>query len=125
MALGCSTNTVLHLLAISKEAKIPLDLKVFDEISRKTPILAKLIPSGPHSVAELHQAGGIPAVMKELSKLGLIYEDCLTVSGKTIGEIISKAVNRNPEVLRPAENPYSHEGVLRFFTVTLPQREQL
>lgn len=110
MALGCSTNTVLHLLAISKEAKIPLDLKVFDEISRKTPILAKLIPSGPHSVAELHQAGGIPAVMKELSKLGLIYEDCLTVSGKTIGEIISKAVNRNPEVLRPAENPYSHEG---------------
>ncbi len=110
MALGCSTNTVLHLLAISKEAKIPLDLKVFDEISRKTPILAKLIPSGPHSVAELHQAGGIPAVMKELSKLGLIYEDCLTVSGKTIGEIISKAVNRNPEVLRTAENPYSHEG---------------
>lgn len=110
MALGCSTNTVLHLLAIAREAKIPLDLRVFDEISRKTPVLAKLIPSGPHSVAELHQAGGIPAVMKELSKLGLIHEDCLTVSGKTIGEIISRAVNRNPEVLRPAENPYSSEG---------------
>lgn len=110
MALGCSTNTVLHLMAISKEAKIPLDLKTFDEISRKTPVLAKLIPAGPHSVAELHQAGGIPAVMKELSKLGLIDLSCKTVSGQTIGEILSKAQNRNPEVLRPVERAYSPEG---------------
>lgn len=110
MALGCSTNTVLHLMAISKEAKVPLDLKTFDEISRKTPVLAKLIPAGPHSVAELHQAGGIPAVMKELSKLGLIDLSCKTVSGQTIGEILSKAQNRNPEVLRPVERAYSPEG---------------
>lgn len=110
MALGCSTNTVLHLMAISKEAKVPLDLKTFDEISRKTPVLAKLIPAGPHSVAELHQAGGIPAVMKELSKLGLIDLSCKTVSGQTIGEILNKAQNRNPEVLRPVERAYSPEG---------------
>lgn len=110
MALGCSTNTVLHLLAIAKEAQIPLDLKIFDEISRKTPVLAKLIPAGPHSVPELHEAGGISAVMKELSKKGLIDINCLTVSGKTIGEIIAKAENRNPEILRPIENPYGPEG---------------
>ena len=110
MALGCSTNTVLHLMAIAKEAEIPLDLKTFDEISKKTSVLAKLIPSGPHSVPELHQAGGIPAVMKELAKKGLIDTSCLTVSGKTIGEIIEKAENRNPEVLRPIENPYAYEG---------------
>lgn len=110
MALGCSTNTVLHLLAIAKEAEIPLDLKTFDEISRKTPVLAKLIPAGPHSVPELHQAGGIPAVMKELAKEGLIDTSCKTVSGKTVGEIIAKAENRNPEVLRPIDNPYAQEG---------------
>lgn len=110
MALGCSTNTVLHLMAIAREAEIPLDLRVFDEISRKTPVLAKLIPAGPHSVADLHQAGGIPAVMKELSKKGLIDTTCKTVSGKTVGEIIEKAENRNPEVLRPIENPYAEEG---------------
>ena len=110
MALGCSTNTVLHLMAIAKEAGIPLDLKVFDEISKKTPVLAKLIPAGPHSVPELHQAGGIPAVMKELSKIGLIELSCKTVSGKSIGEIIAKAENKNQEVLRPVENPYSSEG---------------
>ncbi len=110
MALGCSTNTVLHLMAIAREAEIPLDLKTFDEISRKTPVLAKLIPAGPHSVPELHQAGGIPAVMKELAKKGLIDLSCQTVSGKTIGEIIEKAENRNPEVLRPIENPYALEG---------------
>lgn len=110
MALGCSTNTVLHLLAIAREAEIPLDLKTFDEISRRTPVLAKLIPAGPHSVPELHQAGGIPAVMKELAKKGLIDTSCKTVSGKTVGEIIKKAENRNPEVLRPIENPYATEG---------------
>lgn len=110
MALGCSTNTVLHLLAIAREAGIPIDLRTFDEISRKTPVLAKLIPAGPHSVPELHQAGGIPAVMKELSKKGLINTSCKTVSGKTVGEIIAKSENRNPEVLRPIENPYAQDG---------------
>ncbi|MCS7198741.1 MAG: dihydroxy-acid dehydratase [Caldimicrobium sp.] len=110
MALGCSTNTVLHLLAIAKEADLPLNLQMFDEISRRTPLLAKLIPAGPYSVSELHQAGGIPAVLKELSKLGLIDTTCKTVSGKTIGEIINSAENRNPEIIRPAENPHSKEG---------------
>ncbi|MFN4196704.1 MAG: dihydroxy-acid dehydratase, partial [Caldimicrobium sp.] len=110
MALGCSTNTVLHLLAIAKEAQVPIGLTLFDEISRKTPVLAKLIPAGPHSVPDLHEAGGIPAVMKELSKIGLVDVNALTVSGKTVGEIIAKAENRNPEVLRPVENPYSKEG---------------
>ncbi len=110
MALGCSTNTVLHLMAIAKEAKIPLDLKTFDEISRRTPVLAKLIPAGPHSVQELHQAGGIPAVMKELSKLGLIDTSVLTVSGKKLEAVLSKAENRNPEVLRPVDKAYSPEG---------------
>lgn len=110
MALGCSTNTILHLTAIAREAKIPLDLKVFDEISRKTPVLAKLIPAGPHSVVELHQAGGIPAVMKELAKIGLIDLSCQTVSGKNVGEIIARATNKNSEILRPVERPYSNEG---------------
>ncbi|MCS7149363.1 MAG: dihydroxy-acid dehydratase [Caldimicrobium sp.] len=110
MALGCSTNTVLHLLAIAKEAELPLDLKIFDEISRRTPVLAKLIPAGPHSVFDLHQAGGIPAVLRELSKFGLIDLNCKTVSGKTIGDIINSAVNKNTEVLRPAETPYSTDG---------------
>ncbi|MFN3921157.1 MAG: dihydroxy-acid dehydratase [Caldimicrobium sp.] len=110
MALGCSTNTVLHLTAIAKEAKIPLDLKVFDEISRKTPVLAKLIPAGPHSVVDLHHAGGIPAVLKELAKIGVIDLSCKTVSGFTVEEIISKAINKNLEVIRPVENPYSTEG---------------
>jgi len=85
-------------------------LKVFDEISRKTPVLAKLIPAGPHSVAELHQAGGIPAVMKELAQKGLIDTTCKSVSGRSVGEIIARAENRNPEVLRPVEKPYSPEG---------------
>ena len=86
MALGCSTNTVLHLMAIAHEAKVDLDLKTFDEISRKTPVLAKLIPAGDHSVVDLHFAGGIPAVMKELSKLGIIHLDVKTVTGKTLKE---------------------------------------
>lgn len=110
MALGCSTNTVLHLMAIAKEAGIPLNLKTFDEISRQTPVLAKLIPAGPHSVPELHQAGGIPAVMKELSKLGLIDLTAQTVLGKKVGELLSKVQNKNPEVLRPVEKAYSPEG---------------
>ncbi|MCS7279520.1 MAG: dihydroxy-acid dehydratase [Thermodesulfobacteriaceae bacterium] len=110
MALGCSTNTVLHLMAIAKEAEVELSLKVFDELSKKTPVLANLIPAGPHSVVDLHFAGGIPAVMKELSKKGLIYEDTITVSGRTLGEMIKNGKVLNYEIIRPIENPYREEG---------------
>ncbi len=110
MALGCSTNTVLHVPAIAREAGIDLPLEVFDEMSRKTPNLCRLVPAGPHSVAALHEAGGIPAVMAELAKAGLIRKRVKTVSGKTVGENIKGAQNLNPEVIRPLENPYSSEG---------------
>ncbi len=118
-ALGCSTNTVLHLLAIAHEAGIDLSLKDFDEVSRKTPVLAKLIPAGPHSVADLHHAGGIPAVMKELSKLGLIDLSAKTVSGRTVEEIISQAEVKNREVIRPVEEPYHNEGGIAVLYGTL------
>ncbi|RLB22710.1 MAG: dihydroxy-acid dehydratase, partial [Deltaproteobacteria bacterium] len=110
MALGCSTNTVLHLMAIAKEAEIDIDLKTFDKISRKTPVLAKLIPAGEHGVVDLHFAGGIPAVMKELSKLGIIHLDVKTVTGKTLRENLEgvKVLDRN--VIRPVEDPYYKEG---------------
>ncbi len=110
MALGCSTNTVLHLPAIAHEAGLELPLKLFDEISRKTPCLCSLIPGGPHSVVDLHEAGGIPAVMAELAKGGLINKRVKTVTGKTVGENIKKAKIFNPEVIRPLENPYRPEG---------------
>jgi dihydroxy-acid dehydratase len=110
MALGCSTNTVLHLMAIAKEAEVKLSLKTFDEISRKTPVLAKLIPAGPHSVADLHHAGGIPAVMKELSKIGVIHTGVKTVTGKTWKSILAEAKVFDHEVIRPVEDPYAKEG---------------
>ncbi len=110
MALGCSTNTVLHLMAIAHEAKVDLDLKTFDEISRKTPVLAKLIPAGDHSVVDLHFAGGIPAVMKELSKLGIIHLDVKTVTGKTLKENLKNVEILNREVIRSVEEPYAKEG---------------
>ena len=110
MALGCSTNTVLHLLAIAKEAGIDISLKTFDEISKKTPVLAKLIPAGEHGVVDLHFAGGIPAVMKELSKLGIIHLDVKTVTGKTLRENLKEVKVLNYEVIRPVENPYHKEG---------------
>jgi dihydroxy-acid dehydratase len=119
MALGCSTNTVLHLLAIAHEAGVDLSLKDFDEVSKKTPVLAKLIPAGPHSVPDLHHAGGIPAVMKELSKLNLIDLSAKTVSGLTVGEIIKKAEVRNREVIRPVEDPYHKEGGIAVLYGTL------
>jgi len=119
MALGCSTNTVLHLLAIAHEAGVDLSLKDFDEVSKKTPVLAKLIPAGPHSVPDLHHAGGIPAVMKELSKLNLIDLSAKTVSGLTVGEIIKKAEVRNREVIRPVEDPYYKEGGIAVLYGTL------
>ena len=110
MALGCSTNTVLHLLAIAHEAGVDITLNTFDEISRKTPVLAKLIPAGEHSVVDLHFAGGIPAVMKELSKLGLIHLDAKTVLGKSVKEILKNVEVLNREVIRSVEEPYFKEG---------------
>ena len=113
MALGCSTNTVLHLLAIAYEAGVPLDLKLFNEISAKTPNLCHLAPAGPTHMPDLYHAGGIPAVQAELAKQGLLDLDCLTVTGKTVGENIQGAVNRNHNAIRPIENPYSATGGLQ------------
>ncbi len=110
MALGCSTNTVLHMLAIAREAGVDLTLKDFDRISRSVPVLAKLIPAGEHSVADLHFAGGIPAVMKELLKAGVIHPEVKTVTGKTIKALLEKAEILDPEVIRPIDKAYQKEG---------------
>lgn len=110
MALGCSTNSMLHLPAIAYEAGVELNLGIANDISAKTPNLCKLAPAGHHHIEELNAAGGIQAVMKELDKLGLIHADNLTVTGKTVGENIKNAVNKNTDVIRPAENPYSKTG---------------
>lgn len=110
MALGCSTNSMLHLPAIAHEAGIALNLEIANEISNKTPNLCHLAPAGPTYIEDLHEAGGIYAVMNEISKLGLLDLDCMTVTGKTVGENIKGCVNRNPEVIRTAENPYSKTG---------------
>ena len=112
MALGCSTNTVLHLPAVFGEAGLKLGLEIFDEVSKKSPNLCKLSPAGKHYMVDLDNAGGIPAVMTELDKLGLINKDCMTATGKTVGENL-KAMNArvmNPEVIRSVENPYSKQG---------------
>ncbi len=110
MALGCSTNSMLHLPAIANECGVRIDLSLANEISARTPNLCKLAPAGPHHIAELDAAGGIPAVMKELAKRNLIRTDLPTVTGKTVGDTIETAVNRNPHVLRPIETPYSETG---------------
>ena len=110
MALGCSTNSMLHLPAIAHEAGIDLNLEIANEISNKTPNLCHLAPAGPTYIEDLHEAGGIYAVMNEISKLGLLDLDCMTVTGKTVGENIKGCVNRNPEVIRTVENPYSNTG---------------
>ncbi|WP_026892122.1 dihydroxy-acid dehydratase [Lacrimispora aerotolerans] len=110
MALGCSTNSMLHLPAIAHEAGIDLNLEIANEISNKTPNLCHLAPAGPTYIEDLHEAGGIYAVMNEISKLGLLDLDCMTVTGKTVGENIKNCVNRNPEVIRTVENPYSKTG---------------
>lgn len=112
MGMAGSTNTVLHLPAIANEAGIKLELDLFDEISRKTPYLAKLSPSGHHHVQDLHEAGGIPALMKELSRKGLLHLDLITVTGKTVGENIANAKILNTEVIHPLENPYRETGGL-------------
>ena len=110
MALGCSTNSMLHLPAIAHEAGVDLNLDIANEISAKTPNLCHLAPAGPTYMEDLNEAGGIYAVMKEISKKGLLNLDCMTVTGKTVGENIAGAVNKNPEVIRPVEHPYSETG---------------
>jgi len=110
MALGCSTNTMLHLPAIAYEAQVELNLTMANDISNKTPNLCKLSPAGPHHVQDLYFAGGVQAVMKELSAKGLIHLDLPTVNGKTVGENLAVAKNKNPEVIRPITNPYSEQG---------------
>jgi len=110
MALGCSTNTVLHIPAIANEAGITLDLDLFNEISAKTPNICKLSPAGPHHLEDLDAAGGIQAVMKEISRLGVINLKVMTVSGKKVGENIRTAQVLNSEVIRPLDRPYSAEG---------------
>lgn len=110
MALGCSTNSMLHLPAIAHEAGVDLNLDIANEISAKTPNLCHLAPAGPTYMEDLNEAGGIYGVMKEISKKGLLDLDCMTVTGKTVGENIQNAENKNPEVIRPVENPYSQTG---------------
>ena len=110
MALGCSTNSMLHLPAIAHEAGVDLNLDLANEISAKTPNLCHLAPAGHTYIEELNEAGGVYAVMNELNKKGLLYTDLMTATGKTVGENIEGVVNRNPEVIRPIDNPYSQTG---------------
>ena len=110
MALGCSTNTMLHLPAIAHEAGVDLNMDFANEISAKTPYLCHLAPAGPTYMEDLNEAGGVYAVMNELSKKGLLYEDQITVTGKTVGENIKDVRNLNPEVIRPIDNPYMAQG---------------
>ena len=110
MALGCSTNSMLHLPAIAHECGIEINLDIANGISEKTPNLCHLAPAGRTYVEELDEAGGVYAVMHELSKKNLLNLDCMTVTGKTVGENIAGCENKNPEVIRPIENPYSETG---------------
>ncbi len=110
MALGCSTNTMLHLPAIAHEAGVKINLDMANGISSKTPNLCHLAPAGPTYMEDLNEAGGVPAVMKELSKINVLNLDLLTVTGKTIKENIEFAFNKNQEVIRPLDNPYSKTG---------------
>lgn len=110
MALGCSTNTMLHLPAIAHEAGVELNLDIANEISAKTPNLCHLAPAGRTYMEDLNEAGGVYAVMNELSKLGLLNLELITATGKTVGENIKNCVNKDPEIIRPVENPYSKDG---------------
>ena len=110
MALGCSTNSMLHLPAIAREAGVELNVDIANEISARTPNLCHLAPAGHTYIEELNEAGGVYAVMNELNKKKLLNTDVMTVTGKTVGENIEGCVNKNPEVIRPVENPYSETG---------------
>ncbi|MBR1628887.1 MAG: dihydroxy-acid dehydratase [Lachnospiraceae bacterium] len=112
MALGCSTNSMLHLPAIAHEIGFDFDISYANPISEKTQNLCHLAPAGPTYMEDLNEAGGVYAVMKELADIGLLHTECMTVTGKTIGENIKNAVNLNPEVIRPVDNPYSKTGGL-------------
>ncbi|MCR5666156.1 MAG: dihydroxy-acid dehydratase [Eubacterium sp.] len=112
MALGCSTNSMLHLPAIAHEVGFDFDISFANEISEKTPNLCHLAPAGPTYMEDLNEAGGVYAVMTELAKKNLLNLDCMTATGKTVGENIKGVVNKNPEVIRPIENPYSQTGGL-------------
>lgn len=112
MALGCSTNSMLHLPAIAHEVGFDFDISFANEISKKTPNLCHLAPAGPTYMEDLNEAGGVYAVMNELRELGLLHEDCITVTGNTIGENIKDCENKNPQVIRPLDNPYSKTGGL-------------
>ncbi|MBR5741197.1 MAG: dihydroxy-acid dehydratase [Firmicutes bacterium] len=114
MALGCSTNSSLHLPAIAHEGGMKLDLRLFNEISEKTPNVCHLAPAGEHYMEELNEAGGVPAVMKELADAGLLDTSLPTVTGKTVGENIARAVNTDPDVIRTIDNAYSKTGGLAF-----------
>lgn len=112
MALGCSTNSMLHLPAIAHEAGVELNVDIANEVSARTPNLCHLAPAGPTYIEDLNEAGGVYAVMNELTKKNLLNLDCLTVTGKTVGENIAGCENKNPQVIRPVENPYSETGGL-------------
>ncbi len=112
MALGCSTNTVLHLKAIANEAGVEIDLNLINEISKKTPHLCALSPGGEDRIEDLHAAGGIPAVLKELYDNGMLNNDCLTVTGNTVEKNLETVTNKDPQVIRPVSDPYHREGGL-------------
>ena len=112
MALGCSTNSMLHLPAIAHEIGMDFEIDFANGISERTPNLCHLAPAGPTYIEDLNEAGGVYAVMAELNKKDLLHTDCLTVTGKTVGENIEGVVNKNPEVIRPIDNPYSQTGGL-------------
>ena len=112
MALGCSTNSMLHLPAIAHEAGVELNVDIANEVSTRTPNLCHLAPAGPTYMEDLNEAGGVYAVMNELNKKNLLYTDIITATGKTVGENIAGCVNKNPEVIRPIDNPYSPVGGL-------------
>lgn len=110
MAIGCSTNTVLHLLALAHEAGVELNLSLLNELSAKVPNICHLAPAGPHHIEELDRAGGVPAIMKELTKRDLLDLSLITVTGRTVGENLTNVTNKNPVVIRPLEDPYSETG---------------
>ncbi len=116
MALGCSTNSILHLPAIAHEAKVDFSLSMVDEISAKTPNLCHLSPAGSDHIEDLHRAGGVYAVMGELAKKGLIHKDLPTVTGKPVGELIANVHNKDTKVIRPIDNPWSHRGGIAVLT---------
>ena len=110
MALGCSTNTVLHVPAIAREAGVDLSLDLFNAVSDKAPHLCSLIPGGPHSLQQLDEAGGVPAVISELTQKNIIHTDVMTVTGKTLGDNLSRVKIRDHEIIRSVDNPYHAKG---------------